>query len=385
MVSSYFSDLLVFSHLRWDFVFQRPQHLLTRFARKGVRVFYFEEPVFDSDLARLEIKNRQQGVRIVVPHLPRTASEERAQHLQRKLLDKFIAEHNIEEMALWLYTPMALPFTAHLQPQVSIYDCMDELSLFQGAHPQLLINEDKLFKWADVVFTGGQSLYEHKKDKHSNIHAFPSSIDYDHFVQARCPMLLDPNDQRNIAHPRIGFFGVIDERMDRELLAGVAAQNPDWHFIVLGPVTKIDAQCLPQLSNIHYLGKKTYGDLPNYIAKWDVAMLPFARNDATRFISPTKTPEYLAAGKPVVSTTIRDVVEPYGRMGLVHIADTVEAFSAAIRAALAEGHSNTAWCQKVDAFLAQMSWDATWQNMVDCIDEACSKKAYAKDFLQVAN
>jgi UDP-galactopyranose mutase len=188
---------------------------------------------------------------------------------------------------------------------------------------------------ASLVLTGGQSLFEARQDAHNNIHALPSSVDVDHFSTARSAVD-EPADQAPIAHPRLGFFGVIDERMDLALLEGVADARPDWHIVMLGPVVKIDPATLPRRRNIHYLGSKTYDELPRYIAGWDVALLPFARNEATRFISPTKTPEYMAAGKPIVSTSIRDVVRLYGREGFVRIADDVTGFVDSCAAAMSE-------------------------------------------------
>ena len=190
----------------------------------------------------------------------------------------------------------------------------------------------------------------------------PAGKDVQHFQTKRS----DPEDQANIPHPRLGFFGVIDERFDIELLDRVAASRPDWHFVMIGPVVKIDPATLPTAPNIHYLGSKTYQQLPGYIAGWDVALLPFARNEATRFISPTKTPEYMAAGKPVVSTSIRDVVRPYGQQGLVRIADTVDEFVAACEAALAEDAATR--LRSHDVFLRQTSWDGTWTRMRHLVD-----------------
>jgi UDP-galactopyranose mutase len=137
---------------------------------------------------------------------------------------------------------------------------------------------------------------------------------------------------------------------------------------MIGPVVKIDEASLPRLANIHYLGMKSYDELPSYMAGWDVAILPFAHNAATRFISPTKTPEYLAAGCPVVSTSIRDVVRPYGERRLVAIADTPSEFADAIAAALTvDGRESVA---RADRFLAQLSWDRTWSAMNALVVEA---------------
>jgi UDP-galactopyranose mutase len=262
---------------------------------------------------------------------------------------------------------MAVAWTRHLQPLAVIYDCMDELSAFKGAPPALRNRETELFARADLVFTGGQSLYEAKRDRHKSVHAFPSSIDAAHFARARNEME-DPPDQADIPRPRLGFFGVIDERLDIELLAGVAAARPLWQLVMIGPVVKIDPATLPRHSNIHYLGGKNYKELPQYLAGWDVALLPFARNESTRFISPTKTPEYLAAGKRVVSTSIRDVVRPYGQQGLVRIADTVTDFVAAVEAAMNDDIA--AHQREVDAFLAEDSWDRTWAEMARLIAQA---------------
>ncbi|MBD2778441.1 UDP-galactopyranose mutase [Iningainema tapete] len=367
-------DIVCLSHLRWNFVYQRPQHLLVRCAQ-GRRVFFIEEPIFSNEpLGRLEVSLDQSGVMVVVPHLPQGLSEEALNADLKLLIDGLFAEHNICKYIFWYYTPMAIAFTRHLQPLAVVYDCMDELSAFKGAPPALKNNEAELFKRADLVFTGGQSLYESKVNQHLNVYPFPSSVDVAHFAQARNSQEKEPADQANIPHPRLGFFGVIDERMDIELLAGIADARPDWHLVMIGPVVKIDPAALPQRENIYYLGGKDYKDLPQYLAGWDLAMLPFARNDATRFISPTKTPEYLAAAKPVVSTSIRDVVRPYGESKLVRIADTVSEFVAAAEQAMQEDTPASGWLSQVDAFLAQNSWDRTWGSMMQLIDSAIADR-----------
>lgn len=358
--------LICLSHLRWKFVFQRPQHLMTRCARDRA-VLFVEEPVYEPAPAPwLEVETLS-GVTVLVPHLPDSVRGDAAIDAQRELLDSFLTSERIASYVLWYYTPMALRFTDHLEPLAIVYDCMDELSAFKGADASLVDWERRLMRRASVVLTGGQSLYESKRTLHHNIHPFPSSVDVHHFAQAR-QITVDPDDQRAIPRPRIGFFGVIDERMDLDLLDGVARARPDWHLVMLGPIVKIDPATLPSLPNLHFLGGKSYDELPAYVAGWDVAMLPFARNEATRFISPTKTPEYMAAGRPVVSTSIRDVVRPYGQMGLVRIADDPAAFVAACSAAMAEDPAarNT----RNDAFLRQTSWDGTWTRISRLVDAA---------------
>jgi UDP-galactopyranose mutase len=360
-------DLVCFSHLRWDFVYQRPQHLLSRCAQIR-RVFVVEEPIVSSEPSCwLDISRRECGVWVAVPHVPEGLSEESVIALQQSLLDTLFAEAQIQAPIFWYYTPMAVAFTYHLNPSAVVYDCMDELSAFKGAHPDLQARETRLFELADLVFTGGRSLYEAKQHQHPSVHAFPSSIDAAHFAQART-LTGEPPDQASIPKPRLGFYGVVDERMDLALLDGIAKARPDWHLVIIGPVVKIDPEALPRHPNIHYLGGKSYQELPGYLAGWDAALLPFARNESTRFISPTKTPEYLAAGKPVVSTAIRDVVRPYGDEELVYIADTVSEFVAAIATALEQNQTNCDWLHRVDAFLSQMSWDLTWNAMNELIE-----------------
>jgi UDP-galactopyranose mutase len=367
-------DIVCVSHLRWAFVYQRPQHLLTR-AAADRRVFYLEEPTFgDGDWEpledgqpRLDVYPEWKGVTVAVPRLPADVSPLEAEAMQRTLVDELFLEREIADYVLWFYTPMAVAWTRHLKPLATVYDCMDELSNFAGAPLELTLREDELFERADLVFTGGQSLYEAKRRRHSSVHLFPSSVDVAHFALAREP-LPDPADQAEIAHPRLGFFGVIDERMDFELLSGVARARPEWQIVIVGPaVPKFDPEALARDPNVHYLGGKSYDELPAYLAGWDVALLPFALNDATRFISPTKTPEYLAAGKPVVSTPIADVVRPYGDEGLVRIAATVDEFVAAVDASLAE-RADEERLERVDAFLADQSWDRTWEGMAGLID-----------------
>lgn len=370
------TDLVCFSHLRWDFVYQRPQHLLSRCARER-RVFFIEEPIYGNGSMRLDVRETESGVYVVVPHLPEgLRSEVAITAVMKEMLYRLFLDNAIDDYVFWYYTPMALRFTSHFTPIASVYDCMDELSAFKGAHSELPLMEKDLFRRVDLVFTGGQSLYEAKRNQHRAVYAFPSSIDATHFGKARtCDV--DPEDQANIPHPRLGFFGVIDERFDRDLLDQIAQQRPDWQFVMIGPIVKIDPESLPKHANIHYLGGKKYDELPAYLAGWDIALLLFARNESTRFISPTKTPEYLAAGKPVISTSIRDVVRPYGELKLVEIADTPDEFIRAAEKILAKPHDEE-WLARVDAFIANLSWDQTWNQMSNLIDAVVARKRPVK-------
>lgn len=355
-------DLLIcFSHLRWDFVFQRPQHLMSRFARAR-QVIFWEEPIaLDEGPARVDLRAcPETGVIVATPRLSAELPDDAREVELRRLLEDVLA-HEAGERIHWYYTPMMLPFSRHLPRACTVYDCMDELANFRFAPPQLVELERELMAQADVVFTGGYSLWEAKRDRHPNIHPFPSSVDRVHFAAAR-KADASPPDQASLPGPRLGFYGVVDERMDLDLLAAIADARPAWSIVVVGPVVKIDPASLPQRSNLHFLGGRSYGELPAYLSGWDAALMPFAVNEATRFISPTKTPEYLSGGRPVVSTPIADVVRHYGELKAVEIADTPEAFVAACDAALALPKDG-AWLAEADALLASMSWDATFEKM----------------------
>lgn len=362
-------DLVCFSPLRWDSVLQRPQHLLTRCAREH-SVLFVEEPIFGATHAHLSLR-KKNGVDVVVPCLPEGCTEEKARALQQQLLDVLLARQARLPQVLWYYTPMALPFTRHLQPLLTVYDCVDELANLAGGPAAIGPLERELLDRADLVFTGGSRLHEHKRSHHPRVHAFPSSVDAAHFTTARGGAV-DPADQATLSRPRLGFFGVIDERVDLELLAAIAVARPDWQLIMLGPTVKIDPATLPRFPNLHWLGSKSYAELPRYIAGWDVTLLPFACNEANRFISPIQTPEYLAAGKPVVSTPIWDVVHPYGDMDLVSIAATPQEFITAVERTMRE--PGLARQRQADGWLANLSWDRTWADMERLIVELAASK-----------
>ena len=365
------TTLICFSHLRWNFVFQRPQHLMSRFAR-DMAVIYWEEPVDigprETPFLQVREADSNSNLRIVVPHLPQGMPEDAREGALKRLLDAHISAIRGPIVA-WYYTPMMLPFSKHVTPDVTVYDAMDELSKFKFAPEHLLDFEQELIDRADIVFTGGSSLYEAKKDRHPSVHCFPSSVDRIHFMKARARQF-EPADQEDLPLPRLGFYGVIDERFDTELLDRIAAMRPDWSFVMLGPVVKISEDELPRRPNIHYLGGKSYDQLPAYLSGWDVALMPFAMNESTQFISPTKTPEYLAGGKPVVSTPIRDVVRHYGQLEGVKIASTPEEFVAACEQALELSRNPKGeWLAEADLMLSASSWDTTQARMAALIGD----------------
>jgi glycosyltransferase involved in cell wall biosynthesis len=380
------NSLICFSHLRWNFVFQRPQHLMSRFAR-DMNVIYWEEPmdIGPRETAYLKVREAEHfpNVRIVVPHLPEGMPDDAREAALKRLLDAHVASIR-GGLVTWYYTPMMLPFSRHLDADVTVYDAMDELSKFRFAPAKLVDLEQELLDKADVVFTGGSSLFEAKKDRHDNVHCFASSVDRAHFAKARS-RLFDPADQEDLPRPRLGFYGVIDERFDTELLAEVAKARPDWSFVMVGPVVKISEDELPKRPNIHYLGAKTYDELPAYLSGWDVALMPFAMNESTQFISPTKTPEYLAGGKPVVSTPVRDVVRTYGDLEGVRIASSAEEFVAACDAALELSANPYEWLSEADLMLSATSWDTVQARMAGLVAELLgTRPATAASALLVA-
>jgi len=359
-------SLLVFSHLRWNFVFQRPQHLLSRLARRW-QVIVVEEPVLKSDRNELEVFEPAPGVQIWRPHVTGEAYGFHDDNLPalKKLVTDAIREKGVSDYWIWFYTPMALPLASGLNPRGVVYDCMDELSHFKGAPKQLVQRENALFKMADLVFTGGPSIYNAKKSRHPDVHCFPSSVDAKHFERTvgEHPLHAD------IPRPRLGYCGVIDERINLDLIDQIAKARPEWNIVMVGPTAKIDPADLPRRDNIHWLGQQSYEDLPKFIKGWDVCLMPFALNDATKFISPTKMLEYMACGRPSVSTSIRDVVEPYGHV--IRIADTPEGFIADCEMIMARSaKEQEEHARQLAEIISRTSWDITANAMAELIAQA---------------
>ena len=368
------SPLVVFSHLRWNFVYQRPQHVLSRMA-KNRPIIFVEEPkaVAGIENPRWELSVPAMNVTVMVPNLPENGFAPGFQSPQMMRLIHGLADSkSLSRPLVWTYTPSAIDLIEGLDPALLVYDCMDELSAFLHAPAELRDQERRLLQRADLVFTGGPSLYRSKKSLHSQVHCFPSSVDVAHFQQAGLANS-EAADQAAIPGPRLGFFGVIDERLDVELLREVASQRPEWQIVLVGPVVKIDPATLPDNPNIHYFGSREYAQLPSYIKGWDVGIMPFAMNDATKFISPTKVLEYMAADKPIVSTPITDVAEPYG--SFVRIASGAGEFVRQCEAAL--NASAEDWAERraaAENVLAQTSWDKTANSMETVIEQTLSDK-----------
>ncbi len=368
--------LIAFSHLRWGFVWQRPQHLMTRFARR-LPVFFVEEPEVhdgtDDDLRVIE----DRGVTILTPLLSPTPPagwgfNDRANPRLRALLTPFFADLGLlgparggrpggRPVIAWYSTPMALGAAPDgLVPALTVFDAMDELASFAGAPTELRRHERALMAAADLVFTGGPSLFRAREGSHRRVFCYPSGVERTHFAPAAAGP--PPAELAGVPRPLLGFYGVLDERLDPGLLAAIADARPDWTVAMIGPVAKIAATDLPRRPNLRYLGPRSYADLPAFLAVFDVAILPFAQNDATRFISPTKTLEYLAGGKPVVSTPIQDVVDLYGEV--VRFAATPAAFVDAVERALGETPLERARREGIAArILGEHDWDGIADGM----------------------
>lgn len=369
--------ILVFSHLRWNFVFQRPQHILSRLARRR-RVLFIEEPIYSAEPEHWNIQ-RIEGTSVTVctPCTPVSQSgftSSQLPHL-KELLAKLIDAEKPQDYAVWFYTPMALPLADKLRPKCTVYDCMDELSAFRNAPAELTRFEADLFQRADLVFTGGRSLYEAKRTKHKSVHCWPSSVDAAHYAQAR-ERQLDHPEQAHLGSPRLGYFGVIDERIDVALLQTLAERHPEWQISLVGPVVKIDPEILPKYPNVHYFGQRSYEELPKFLAGWDVCLLPFALNESTRFISPTKTLEYMAGDKAIVSTPIRDVAASYS--DVVRVAPSGEQFLDACEQALREpAESWQKRSARMREILEATSWDITAEKMDQLMERAAQWPATA--------
>lgn len=375
--------LIAFSHLRWNFVYQRPQHLLSRLA-KHYPVLYIEEPLHDPGPARIESLSPAPGVEVLRPRLPAGTAGGGFDSGQMAVLRPLIAEalrvRRIDDCIAWFYTPAALPLLAGLRPRAVIYDCIDEP--YDAEHsPRLHQLEQQLLGGTQLVLAGGPSLFEARRAVHPNVICVPSAVDAQHYspqiATSKIELMLRAEQiQGRIPGPRLGFFGVIDERLDTALLARLADAEPDWQLVMVGPLERIDPSTLPQRRNIHWLGPQPYQLLPQLVADWDVCLLPFALNDATRFISPTKTLEYMAAEKPVVSTPVHDVVAMYG--DVVRIGRDALEFIEACRWALSEtAYKRAERVGEMLATVSRFSWDHTAQVVHEAIEDVIADRAGA--------
>jgi glycosyltransferase involved in cell wall biosynthesis len=313
--------LVVFCHLRWDFVWQRPQQFHSRFAKRH-RVLFVEGPqVHAGDFEphyTLRAVAEHPGVTVMQMHFSESDWAKGGSFIdpmRRTLLNRARATElkgRFDSPVAWFYDPMAVE--SHLGQHgaiATVYDCMDELSQFKFAPPELIARERRLLLNADVVFAGGRKMAESKRRFNTNVHFYGCGVDVAHFGKARLASTPVPDDIKQIGGKILGYFGVVDERLDYELIARLADSNADWNVVMIGPTAKVDPNELPQRPNLHWLGGRDYSQLPAYTKRFDVALMPFALNEATEYINPTKALEYMATATPILSTPVPDVVSNF--------------------------------------------------------------------------
>ena len=345
------SDILIFSHLRWDQGLQRPHHLLSRYA-KYRRVFFIEAPTIGKTMsAHLHSKVTHEGINVIIPYLPMGLDKESMPQAMGHLLTDFTTKENISDFTALYYSSRAINYTRHLVPALTLFDYKDAGSTS---------TDEELLNKAHLVFTCGQSLFESfNRSAKKNIFSYSCCVDYDHFYQGR-RSLPEPEDQKNIPYPRIGFYGDLDEKFNYSLLEKMAELRPEFQFVILADPNKMKQA---QRENIHYLGPKDYYSLPKYLSSWDCAFLPYKLNEETQFFSPPLIPELLATAKPIVSTSLHDSVHPYVDSKLIYVADHPEHFVQSIEKAINESTYDPEWLERVDQYLEGVSWDSTFEQM----------------------
>ncbi|HEV7838178.1 MAG TPA: glycosyltransferase, partial [Gemmatimonadaceae bacterium] len=370
--------IIVHSHLRWDFVWQRPQQILSRLAAHAP-VLFVEEPIFLDDLStgRVDISVPFANVFRAIPHLPGSFRDDQdgaiaavRSLVQESIGDKGQLRARFTNPIQWFYSPVTAPAMLGAFNEIAVvYDCMDELAQFKFAHPDLARRERLLLANADVVFTGGHKLYRSKSRYHDNVHFFGCGVDVAHFSKARAAETEIPADVASLAQPVFGYFGVIDERIDYDLIAQLAEKNPEASVVMVGPVVKVDPASLPKAANIHWLGQRDYSQLPAYVKGFTTCLMPFALNEATEYINPTKTLEYMAGGKPIVSTAVADVVHNF--TPVVRVANSGAEF-VSLAASVAENPDAALIAQGLRQ-AANSSWESIVSQMRKLISTAVAK------------
>jgi len=374
--------ILVHCHLNWDWVWQRPQQFMSRLARRHPVLFvetHAPSPAISEARAAMR-KSSVDNVNLLQVQFPldqwqdgRFVDRER-RRLVQEAIDSLLPRFH--RPVQWFYDPMAVTaFAGHMNERLNVYDCMDELSKFRGAPPEIIERERALLRVADVVFTGGRKMWESKSPHNDNCHFYGCGVDVEHFGSVRADGAPVADDIASIPAPRLGYVGVVDERMDYGLVRQAAEARPDWHFVFVGPVCKVDEADLPRRPNIHWVGGRKYEELPRYLAGFDVCLMPFALNESTEYINPTKALEYLATGLPVVSTPVADVVRNFGEA--VAIAESPGQFVIECERALTLPDP-----ERRDRGL-EMAAQQTWERIVDALEghvlDALAQKGTMRD------
>jgi len=374
--------IIVHCHLCWDWVWQRPQQFLSRLSQHH-KILFVETAGPEPELATPSAKFRQApgfpNITILRLAFPKWKwnDAEYVDSERRRLVQDFVDSpigKVFENPIQWFYDPMAVPsFAGHMGEVLTVYDCMDELSKFRGAPPQMIDRELQLLERADIVFTGGRRLYESKSQFHDNCHFYGCGVDVEHFGKARSAQTIVPADVGSLSQPVLGYFGVIDERMDYELVAHLAETRPSWSIVMVGPVTKVAPDQLPQAPNLHWLGQRTYADLPAFCKGFDLCLMPFALNESTEYINPTKALEYMATGRQIIGTPVTDVVRNFG--SVVKIARTREDFVLLCESALDQPDADA--IARGLKMAQQNSWDSIVAELEGHMVEALQRKHIA--------
>lgn len=390
MVGESRRTILCLSHLRWDTkLFQRPQQLMLRLSRK-FNVLYVQGPSF-LQLAR-DLFSRGKNCEIhskgrlvvyspfALPTCFRKFSP--SVRMNERLLPIFLKRKmkslHFEHPILWIYHPWYAHLLGRLSAELTVYDCMDDFVALSAPweRERIVKGEEALLRRAHLVFAGGHSMAGRKRGVREDIRVFPSAVEVDHFRRALREDTKLPGDVKDIPRPILGYWGAIDARLDHSLLEGLGRKHPDWSIVLVGPIVTVSPKelaYLKEVKNIFWLGPKEYSALPNYAKAFDVCLNPFALSERGKYLSPTKTLEYLAAGKPVVSTPIPDVEGHFN--GLVTLAQGVEGFSQAITSCLAE--DNERLKQKRVAFTEGKTWENTTLGMEKLMLSALAEKERA--------
>jgi glycosyltransferase involved in cell wall biosynthesis len=378
--SSY--PIIVHCHLRWEGVWQRPQQFLSRISQRH-KILFVEGPILhetqDAPTYELIEVPQYPNVTVMRTHFPASRFEngawvdaERLRLLQEAMRNEL--KGAFDQPVQWFYDPMSAPcFIGKLNERAVVYDCMDELSQFKFAPPELRAREKTLLAAADVVFAGGRKMWLSKSKQNDNAHFYGCGVDVKHFAKARLAETEIPSDVASLSRPILGYFGVVDERLDYELIAKLADANPDWSVVMVGPVVKVDPATLPKRNNIHWLGRREYAQLPNYTKAFDVCMMPFALNEATEYINPTKALEYMATAKPIVSTAVPDVVSNFGEV--VSIAISPQCFVEMCERVLANPDEEA--IERGLKMADNNQWEAIVAKLEGHIEDVLKKKAPA--------
>jgi hypothetical protein len=368
--------LMVFSHMAWNPGQGRTPQLMAALAGRW-QILFVEAPRHAAGAARLESRAIRAGLTVLTLTTPAPAAgfHDDAQAFGVTLLREELAGRRLKIDIAWLDTPMAWPLAQALGIACLAYDCLEgPPASLQFDAALLHQRESALMRTAALMVAAGPSLFNAHRHRHANLHCVCSAVHAEHFspasleltsARARRGHVL----QSSLARPRLGYFGSIDERLDLDLLAALADRQPGWAFVMVGSVAGIAAERLPQRRNIHWLGEQDDALLPYLLAGWDLALMPYVVSEATRFLMPSQTLEYMAGYQPIVSTPVRDVQALYAPAVTI-AAPQAEAFSSACEEVLAESaRARSARLIDMARIVARHAWANTADFVHGLLDE----------------